>query len=237
VLPRLDREAVAAEIEVLGPEHELDENRDFRVYVAQAASVPRAMLEIGRQRELAFREAGEGTGKQIDLDCFDIHYQHLILWHRKDRQIAGGYRFASSADVLPHRGLAGPHTNTLFWIDPTFFERTGPALELGRSFVRREYQKQYAPLLTLWKGLRPVSLHASANPGAVRAGEHLERLPAPLARAAGPVFSQPAHQPSLGVAPAASPVPLHSPSRLADARHPLFARSRGDVVLDRRNRR
>jgi putative hemolysin len=160
ILPALDGEAVAAEIDGLGPEHELDENRDFRVYVAPAASIPRGMLEIGRQRELAFREAGEGTGKEIDLDCFDVHYQHLILWHRKDRQIAGGYRLVSTADVLPTRGLAGLYTNTLFWIDPTFFERTGPALELGRSFVRREYQKQYAALLTLWKGLgRYLSTH------------------------------------------------------------------------------
>jgi putative hemolysin len=160
VLPPLDGEAVAAEIEALGREHELNENRDFRVYVVPAARIPRAMIEIGRQRELGFREAGEGTGKEVDLDCFDVHYQHLILWHRKDRQIAGGYRFASTADVLPQRGLAGLYTNTLFWIDPVFFERTGPALELGRSFVRREYQKQYAALLTLWKGLgRYLSSH------------------------------------------------------------------------------
>jgi putative hemolysin len=153
VLPPLDGEAVAAEIGALGAEHELDENREFRVYVAEAAQIPRAILEIGRQRELAFREAGEGTGKELDLDRFDLHYRHLILWHRQDRQIAGGYRFTSTADVLPQRGLSGLYTNTLFWIDPEFFERTGPALELGRSFIRREYQKQYAALLTLWKGL------------------------------------------------------------------------------------
>lgn len=160
VLPPLDCEAVAAEIEALGAGHELDENREFRVYVSDAPTIPRVMLEIGRQRELAFREAGEGTGKELDLDAFDVHYQHLILWHRADRRIAGGYRFANTADVLPRHGLAGLYTNTLFWIDPTFFELTGPALELGRSFVRREYQKQYAPLLTLWKGLgRYLALH------------------------------------------------------------------------------
>jgi putative hemolysin len=153
VLPPLDREEVAAEIGALGPQQELDENREFRVYVSEASRIPRAMLEIGRQRELAFREAGEGTGKEFDLDGFDVHYQHLILWHRKDQQIAGGYRFANTAQVLPHHGLAGLYTNTLFWIDPAFFERTGPAMELGRSFVRREYQKQYSALLTLWKGL------------------------------------------------------------------------------------
>jgi putative hemolysin len=153
LLPPLDQEAVAAEIEALGAENELDESRDFRVFVAGAAQIPRALIEIGRQRELTFREVGEGTGKELDLDSFDAHYKHLILWHRKDSQIAGGYRFASTVEVLPTRGMQGLYTTTLFWIDPKFFERTGPALEVGRSFIRREYQKQYASLHMLWKGL------------------------------------------------------------------------------------
>jgi putative hemolysin len=153
VLPALDPEAVAAEIGALGPENELEEGRHFQVFVAEAAQIPRAMIEIGRQRELAFREAGEGTGKELDLDRFDAHYKHLILWNSKDAQVAGGYRFASTDQVLPSRGMQGLYTTTLFWIDPTLFQQTGPALELGRSFIRREYQKQYAPLLMLWKGI------------------------------------------------------------------------------------
>jgi putative hemolysin len=160
VLPPLDQDAVAAEIEALGPENQLDESREFRVFVAEGVRIPRTMIEIGRQREFAFREAGEGTGKELDLDRFDAHYKHLILWHRKDAQVAGGYRFASTAEVLPSRGLAGLYTTTLFWIDPKFFEHTGPALEVGRSFVRREYQRQFAPLLMLWKGLaRYIAQH------------------------------------------------------------------------------
>ena len=153
VLPSLDPEAVAAEIGGLGPENELEEGRHFQVFVAEAAQIPRTMIEIGRQRELAFREAGEGTGKELDLDRFDAHYKHLILWNSKDAQVAGGYRFASTDQVLPSRGMQGLYTTTLFWIDPTLFQQTGPALELGRSFIRREYQKQYAPLLMLWKGI------------------------------------------------------------------------------------
>jgi putative hemolysin len=160
VLPSLDPEAVAAEIEALGPENELEEGRHFRVFVAEAAQIPRTMIEIGRQRELAFREAGEGTGKELDLDRFDAHYKHLILWNSKDAQVAGGYRFASTEQVLPSRGMQGLYTTTLFWIDPTLFQQTGPALELGRSFIRREYQKQYAPLLMMWKGIaRYVARH------------------------------------------------------------------------------
>lgn len=153
VLPPTNREVVIAEIESLGAESELDESRDFRVLVADAGRIPRTMIEIGRQRELAFREAGEGTGNEIDLDRFDTHYKHLILWHKKDAQVAGGYRFASTQEVLATRGLQGLYTTTLFWIDPILFERTGPALELGRSFIRCEYQKQYAALLMLWRGI------------------------------------------------------------------------------------
>ncbi len=160
VLPAMSREALSLEIESLSAQSEIDENRDFRVLVAEAGQIPRTMIEVGRQRELAFREAGEGTGQEIDLDRFDAHYKHLILWHKKDAQVAGGYRFASTADVLPARGLQGLYTSTLFWIDPELFDHTGPALELGRSFIRREYQKQYAPLLMLWKGIaRYVAMH------------------------------------------------------------------------------
>lgn len=160
IQPMTDSQAVIAEIEGLSAKGQLDESRDFSVLVAEAGEIPRTLIEIGRQRELAFREAGEGTGQEIDLDRFDPHYKHLILWHKKDAQVAGGYRFASTADVVPRHGLQGLYTNTLFWIDPALFESTGPALELGRSFIRREYQKQYAALLMLWRGIaRYVSTH------------------------------------------------------------------------------
>jgi putative hemolysin len=155
-----EHDGIAAEIERLGPGAELDENRDFKVVVAAAGEIPLAIEEIGRQRELAFREAGEGTGREIDLDRFDAYYQHLILWHKKDARIAGGYRFVNAAKAIREHGPGGLYTTTLFWIDPEFFERTGPMLELGRSFIRRDYQKQYAPLMMMWKGIgRYLSLH------------------------------------------------------------------------------
>ncbi|HKF20628.1 MAG TPA: GNAT family N-acyltransferase [Candidatus Angelobacter sp.] len=160
VLPPADREVVISEIKGLGPENELEENREFQVFVADAGRIPGTMTEIGRQRELAFRDVGEGTGKEIDLDRFDRHYKHLILWHKKDAQIAGGYRFANTHEVVSIHGLQGLYTTTLFWIDPALFEHTGPALELGRSFIGRDYQKQFAPLLMLWKGIaRYLSRH------------------------------------------------------------------------------
>ena len=70
-----------------------------------------------------------------------------------DLELVGGYRVGNTAEILPQRGVRGLYTSTLFHYDAQFFEKIGPALELGRSFVRLEYQRQYAPLLLLWKGI------------------------------------------------------------------------------------
>jgi putative hemolysin len=154
------RDAIAGELRNLGPAAELEENRDFKVFVADAESIPGTMAEIGCQRELAFREVGEGTGHELDLDRFDAHYKQLVLWHKQDAQLAGGYRFVNTHQVLGTRGPQGLYTTTLFWIDPAFFAHLGPALELGRSFIRRDYQKQFAPLLLMWRGIaRYIALH------------------------------------------------------------------------------
>jgi putative hemolysin len=147
---------IAHEITALPPECEVTGNSDYTVYVSNAAAIPRTLQEIGRCREVAFREAGEGTGEDVDLDRFDGHYQHMFLWHKTAQRVAGAYRMAFTADVLPRSGIQGLYTSTLFKFDPRFFERIGPALELGRSFIMPAYQKNYAPLLLLWKGITAV---------------------------------------------------------------------------------
>jgi putative hemolysin len=144
---------LAEEVAALPAACELAANNTFGVYLAQAAEIPRLLDEIGRCREIAFRDAGEGTGRDRDLDRFDPHYQHLFLWSKTDDRLAGAYRLAVTTDVLPRFGIDGLYTSTLFRFDPQFFERIGPAVELGRSFVMPEYQKSYASLLLLWKGI------------------------------------------------------------------------------------
>ena len=134
-------------------ECELVGDRNFSVYLAQADQLPYILPEIGRCREVAFRKAGEGTGKHVDLDRFDRYYQHLFLWNRTDRRLAGAYRLAVTTDVLRRYGTPGLYTSSLFSFQPGFFEQIGPAVELGRSFVVPEYQKNYAALLLLWKGI------------------------------------------------------------------------------------
>jgi len=136
------------------------ENEEFAVYLAQAEEIPNTLREIGRLREMTFRGAGEGTGEPLDLDRFDPHYLHLFLWSKTAREVAGAYRLGPTADLLPRFGVRGLYSSALFHLSPELFARTGPALEMGRSFVRPEYQKQYAPLLLLWKGItRYVAAH------------------------------------------------------------------------------
>ena len=144
---------LAEEVAALPAECELAASSEATVYVAGAAAIPRILREIGRCRELTFRAAGEGTGKATDLDHFDQYYQHLFLWSKTDRRLAGAYRLVVTSDVLPRMGVHGLYTSTLFRYHRQFFDRIGPAVELGRSFVMPGYQKNYASLLLLWKGI------------------------------------------------------------------------------------
>ena len=153
-------DVLAAEIERLPVERRLAENGDLAVYLGNAEEIPHLLQEVGRLRELTFRRAREGTGKSRDLDVFDDYYSHILLWNRKKQELVGAYRAGNTEEILKSRGIAGLYTSTLFRYDERLFGRLGPAFELGRSFVRPEYQRQYAPLLLLWKGIaRLVALH------------------------------------------------------------------------------
>jgi putative hemolysin len=152
---------LAAEVESLPAAQRLDSNRELAVYVAEAGQIPKLLNEIGRLREVTFREIGEGTGKQTDLDEFDAYYFHVFMWNREKQELVGAYRMGEIRKILAERGLDGLYTSTLFRYKKGLFERLGPAFELGRSFVRSEYQRQFTPLMLLWKGIAKV---VSAHP-------------------------------------------------------------------------
>ncbi len=153
VAPAASPDLLAEEINRLPNERCLASNGDLAVYLGSAREMPRLLREVGRLREVTFRRVGEGTGKSLDLDRFDDYYWHLLLWHKTNRELVGAYRAGNTAEILPTHGVAGLYTSTLFRYDECLFQKLGPALELGRSFVRPEYQRQYAPLLLLWKGI------------------------------------------------------------------------------------
>jgi len=147
------RDAIAWEIATLPPSALLVESGEFRVFVATAPQIPSALREIGRLRERTYRAIGEGTGRSLDLDAFDDHYLHLFLWDGAKRQLVGAYRIGRTDRIATEHGINGLYTRTLFRYDERLIARLSPALELGRSFVRAEYQKDYSPLLLLWKGI------------------------------------------------------------------------------------
>jgi len=151
--PHPSPEACKHEIAELPAEQRLVQSGRFSVWHARADQIPHILREIGYLREKTFRLAGEGTGKPIDLDRFDEHYLHLFVWNDEAGEIAGAYRIGRTDVILASMGKEGLYTNTLFKSAPDFYHRLGPALEMGRSFVRSEYQKTYFPLLLLWRGI------------------------------------------------------------------------------------
>ncbi len=126
---------------------------DLVVFLARARQIPYLLQEIGRLRELTFRQAHEGSGKPRDLDGFDRHYLHLFIWNQAQHEVVGAYRLGQADHILARLGKSGLYTSTLFNYKTALLERINPALELGRSFVRLEYQKNYSALLLLWKGI------------------------------------------------------------------------------------
>jgi putative hemolysin len=111
-----------------------------------------ALRELGRLREIAFRQVGEGTGKRRDIDAFDASYRHVILWDDSELQIAGAYRIGEAARILDTRGPEGLYTHRLFAYGEGLHRYLPRALELGRSFVQPRYQGLRA-LDYLWLGI------------------------------------------------------------------------------------
>ncbi len=144
---------MAEEVAMLPADQVLVENGDQIVIQAEASQIPYLLFEVGRLREITFRAAGEGTGKSVDLDRFDDHYLHLVIWNKAKQEVVGAYRMGKADEIMKTRGTRGLYTSTLFRYRPDLIERMGPALELGRSFIRAEYQRSFAPLLLLWKGI------------------------------------------------------------------------------------
>lgn len=142
---------IESEFALLPPDRRLAASGAYEVLLTTAVETPLALRETGRLRELAFRAAGEGTGRALDLDPFDDTYWHLLVWNRESREIAGGYRLRFTGN-----DPAELYTATLFRYGPEFLRRLGPSIELGRSFIRIEYQKSFAPLLLLWKAIGQI---------------------------------------------------------------------------------
>jgi putative hemolysin len=157
---RHDRDPIGADVARLPAPALLVESGAFQVFIARSGEIPNALREIGRLREQTYRAIGEGTGRQLDLDAFDEEYLHLFCWDRVNARLVGAYRIGQTDRIVAAKGVSGLYTRTLFRYDERLLACLSPALELGRSFIRAEYQKNYNALLLLWKGIgRFVASH------------------------------------------------------------------------------
>ena len=149
----LDRAAQQAEVGRLPDTQRLLESGKFAVYFAGASQLPTLLPEIGRLRELSFRAVGEGTGRAVDLDRHDDYYTHLFVWDREEEGLVGAYRIGHTAEILDQYGPGGLYVSSLFRLSPRLLTHLRQGLELGRSFVRQDYQRSFSALLMLWKGI------------------------------------------------------------------------------------
>jgi len=147
------RETLEAEIAALDDAAHLLDAGEMSVYCARARQLPMVLREIGRLREITFREVGEGTGGDVDLDPYDEYYQHLFIWHRGNREIVGGYRLGLADEILAKHGKRGLYSHSLFRYRTRLIEHLNPAIEMGRSFVQPAYQREFTSLMLLWKGI------------------------------------------------------------------------------------
>ncbi len=131
----------------------LFKSENFSVYCAPSLVMPNITTEIGRLREITFRNVGEGTNRKIDIDEFDLYYHQLFVWDENLKQIAGAYRAGKGKDIIDRYGLQGLYIQSLFRINRKFIPVLQECIELGRSFIAKNYQKKPLPLFLLWKGI------------------------------------------------------------------------------------
>ncbi|MFY0603903.1 MAG: lysophospholipid acyltransferase family protein [Flavobacteriaceae bacterium] len=134
------------------------ESKNYEVFFAEAKEIPNLLHEIGRQREVTFRDVGEGTNNAIDLDNFDKYYHHLFLWDREVNKLVGAYRMGLGKDIYKKYGITGFYIHTLFRFEPELYSMMESTIEMGRAFIINEYQQKPMPLFLLWKGIVHVTL-------------------------------------------------------------------------------
>jgi putative hemolysin len=134
------------------------QSKNYEVFFAKAKDIPNILHEIGRLREITFREVGEGTNESIDIDTFDKYYRHMFLWDDDAKKIAGAYRMGLGAEIFPEFGIKGFYLNDLFRFEPELHDMLSKSIEMGRAFIIKEYQQKPMPLFLLWKGIIHITL-------------------------------------------------------------------------------
>lgn len=154
-----NKEKMIAEVAALRKtDSRLTQSKNYEVFFTQATKIPNILHEIGRLREITFREVGEGTNESLDLDKYDKYYHHMFLWDDDAKQIAGAYRMGLGTEIFPKYGIDGFYLQELFRFEPELFDMMSKSIEMGRAFITSEYQQKPMPLFLLWKGIVHTTL-------------------------------------------------------------------------------
>ncbi len=152
-------EAMEAEIQSLTEQGKrLLSSKNYEVYFAPATDIPNVLQEIGRLREITFREVGEGTNQATDLDEYDSYYHHMFLWDNDAKMIAGAYRMGLGEKIYASHGIDGFYLQSLFRFEPELYDMMSKSIEMGRAFIIKQYQQRPMPLFLLWKGIVHTTL-------------------------------------------------------------------------------
>ena len=152
----VDQTEILKEIEILKTKSLLFQQGFMFVFFAEPIDISYILIEIGRLREITFREVGEGTNMEIDTDKYDLYYKQLFVWDDDSKRIVGGYRVGMGADIMQKFGKKGFYTYTLFKMSNNMDPILKQTLELGRSFIVKDFQKGTTSLLLLWKGILQI---------------------------------------------------------------------------------
>lgn len=153
IVPPTAAELMDMELVPLRENYRVWTEKNYEVFITPTALIPNIIREIGRLREITFRDIGEGTNNSTDLDEYDIYYNHLFIWDVSTKMIVGAYRIGVGDEIFDSYGKKGFYTANLFKIRSQFSDVLQNSLELGRSWIRKEYQQKALPLFLLWKGI------------------------------------------------------------------------------------
>lgn len=153
IIQPVDEKIIKQQLEKAKEEYLLYSNRGFDVICAPSNVFPDVLTEIGRLRELTFREIGEGTNKSLDVDEYDLYYNHLIIWDNEAGKIVGAYRIGKGDEIIDKYSINGFYLSSLFKIKKGLAPILRQSLEMGRSFIVKEYQRKPLSLFMLWKGI------------------------------------------------------------------------------------
>lgn len=134
------------------------QSKNYEIFLCKSDKIPTILHELGRLREITFRQVGEGTNNALDLDRYDHYYHHMFLWDNEAEKICGAYRMGLGAEIYAKYGINGFYLNELFRFESELYPMISQSIEMGRAFIIKEYQQKPMPLFLLWKGVVHTTL-------------------------------------------------------------------------------